>query len=450
MTDIAALREHARAIFEAGVEGADPAAAVRESLSLEGETLRVWTGREGLFAVDLSGLGRIILIGAGKASAAMGGAVESLLGERIEGGIVVVRSGYGAALGRARVIEAGHPIPDEAGLKGAEAVLELVEHLGERDLLVSCLSGGGSALLPAPVPGISLEDKRALTELLLDSGANIQEINTIRKHCSLIKGGQLARRAYPAEVIALVLSDVVGNRLDTIASGPLYPDDTTFADCQAVLQRYGLSGLIPPAVRAHLERGLSGEVPDTPKRGEPCFSRVHHQVVADNKKALEAAAKKAGSLGYGPYLLTDSLQGESRQVAKTLVALAGEVQRSGHPVAPPACVLAGGEPTVTVRGPGRGGRCQELALAGAIALEGAENMVLLAAGTDGSDGPTDAAGAVADGTTLARAAGKGLDARGRLEANDSYPFFQELGDLVVTGPTLTNVMDLFCVLVAPL
>jgi hydroxypyruvate reductase len=309
----AILRNHARAVFDAGVAAANPLEAVRESLSLEGEILRVGTGREEPLRFDLSTFRRIVLIGAGKASGAMAQGVESVLGDRVDEGVVVVKYGHGVTLGRVRHTEAGHPIPDEAGRQGAEAILKVTEPMGERDLIICCLSGGGSALLPAPVPGLSLEDKQTLTKLLLDSGATIEEVNAIRKHCSLIKGGQLARRAYPSTVLTLVLSDVVGDRLDTIASGPLYPDDTTFADCQAILERYRLSERIPPAALIHLKKGLAQEVPETPKRGDLGFSRVHHLVVADNRRALKAAARKARSLGYESCILTASLAvGSSR------------------------------------------------------------------------------------------------------------------------------------------
>ncbi len=449
MSGLAALRAHARAIFDAGVAAADPARAVLGALRLNGEVLHVGPeGGDGEVArVDLSACRRLVVVGAGKASGLMAHAVEGLLGERIDGGLVVVKYGHGADLRRVEVMEAGHPIPDEAGRRGAEAILEILDEVGDGDLVLCCLSGGGSALLPAPVPGVSLEDKRALTKLLLASGATIDEVNAVRKHCSSTKGGQLARRAAPARVVTLVLSDVIGDRLDTIASGPFAPDETTFEDCQAILERYRLTERIPPAVVIHLKKGLDHDIPETPKAGDPCFERVFAHVVANNRTALEAAAKEAEALGYRPSILTSSLAGEAREVARVLVAVGREVREAGHPVEPPACLLAGGEPTVTVTGPGTGGRCQELALAAAVALGGIERLVLLAAGTDGTDGPTDAAGALADGQSVERASRLGLDARGALEANDAYPFFRALDDLVTTGPTLTNVMDLVCLLV---
>jgi glycerate 2-kinase len=443
----ATSREHARAIFDAGVAAADPAEATAAALRLEGEMLLVGRAETEVCRVDLSAHRRVVLIGAGKAAAPMARAVESLLGDRLDRGLIVVKYDHGEPLDATRVVEAAHPVPDKAGQEGAEATISLVDACGENDLIICCLSGGGSALLPAPAPGMTLADKQALTQRLLECGATIEEINALRKHCSSIKGGQLARRAAPATVVSLMLSDVISERVDTIASGPLAPDATTYAECHSILERYRLSERIPPAALIHLKKGLQGEAPETPKADDPCFTRVHHCVVADNRTVLEAASRQAEALGYRPCTLTASIQGEAREVAKVLVAVAREAQRSGHPVAAPACLLAGGEPTVTLRGDGIGGRCQELALAGAVAMAGCDGMVLLAVGTDGSDGPTDAAGALADGSTVARGSKMGLDASHHLDDNDAYPFFKALGDLVVTGPTRTNVMDLFCLLV---
>lgn len=441
------LRDHALAVFEAAVAAVDPFEAVKSSLHLEGETLRVGLGEAPLWSADLRSVGRLVLVGAGKASAPMAQAVESLLADKIDEGLVIVKHGHGAPLERVRLVEASHPIPDTSGLEGAKAVGELLDSMKADGLVISCLSGGGSALMPSPSEGLTLEDKQSLTRLLLKSGATIEETNALRKHCSRAKGGQLARRAYPAGVLNLIVSDVIGDRLDTIASGPFAPDETTFADCWAILKRYKLTERIPPSVVIHLKKGIDGEVPETPKCSDPCFEGVRNMVVANNRKALEAASKKASSLGYSTCLLTDSLQGESREVAKVLAAVAREVLKSASPVGPPACLLAGGETTVTVGGPGTGGRCQELALAGALALGGLEAVVVLAAGTDGTDGPTDAAGAIADGSTLERAALHKLDPDEHLQANDSYSFFKALGDLITTGPTLSNVMDVICILI---
>ncbi|MCH7923540.1 MAG: glycerate kinase [Nitrospinae bacterium] len=450
MGDEATRRGHARAIFDAGVAAADPAEAVRGSLRLDGDILSAGPGEAEVCRVDLAGLSRVVLIGAGKAAAPMARAVEEILGDRLDEGVIVVKYGHGGeALSKTRVIEAGHPVPDKAGVEGAEAIISLVDGCGRDDLIICCLSGGGSALLPAPAGRITLNDKQALTERLLESGAAIGEINAIRKHCSRIKGGQLARRAAPARVVSLMLSDVVGDRADTIASGPLAPDETTFADCLSILERYRLSGRIPASVANHLKEPLFGKsrkIPENPKADDPAFANIKHYIVASNLKSLEAASERARGLGYRPIILSASVQGEAREVARALASVA----REAHPVSAPACLLAGGEPTVTLAGAGSGGRCQELALAGAIAIAGCEDIVLLAAGTDGSDGPTDAAGAIADGKTVARGYNAGLDAQRHLDANDAYPFFQALEDLVITGPTLTNVMDVICILVGPL
>ena len=452
MGDEERMREHARAIFDAGVAAADPAEAVRAAFRVDGDTLSAGRPEEEVCRVDLTGCRRVVLIGAGKAAAPMARAVEEILGDRLDEGVIVVKYGHGEALSKTRVIEAGHPVPDKAGVEGAEAIISLVDGLGRDDLVICCLSGGGSALLPAPAGRITLNDKQALTERLLESGAAIEEINAIRKHCSRIKGGQLARRAAPAKVVSLMLSDVVGDRADTIASGPLAPDETTLADCHSILERYRLSERIPGSVANHLKEPLFGKsrkIAENPKADDPAFANIKHYIVANNLKSLEAASEKARGLGYTPTILSASIQGEAREVARDLAAVAREAQSSAHPTSAPACLLAGGEPTVTLAGSGRGGRCQELALAGAISITGCENIVLLAAGTDGSDGPTDAAGAIADGKTVARGYNAGLDAQRHLDANDAYPFFQAVGDLVITGPTLTNVMDIICILQGP-
>jgi hydroxypyruvate reductase len=345
------------------------------------------------------------------------------------------------------VLEASHPIPDEAGVVAAHRIKGLLSEAQADDLVLSVISGGGSALLVAPAEGLDLAAKQAVTQLLLGCGASIQEINAVRKHLSQVKGGQLARAAAPASVINLMLSDVVGDDLDTIASGPFVPDRSTFQDVAAILARYNLTEKIPGAVWRYIERGLQGEVPETPKPDEPGFRQVLNLVVGSNYQALAAAAAAARHLGYRPLILSSQLTGETREVAKVHAALAKEVRASGHPVRPPACLISGGETTVTLKGHGRGGRNQEFALAGALELAGMTEVLLLAAGTDGSDGETDAAGALADGNTCARGTEAGLSAGVHLESHDAYPFFLRLGDLVMTGPTRTNVMDIQLVLI---
>jgi hydroxypyruvate reductase len=339
-------------------------------------------------------------------------------------------------------------VPDEAGLAAAAEVESLLSGGRPGDLVLVLVSGGGSALLPAPAEGVTLAEKQAVTSLLLASGADIGEMNCVRKHLSRLKGGGMARRAAPARVATLVLSDVVGDPLDVIASGPTVPDPTTFADALEVLRRRGIAERVPPAVRARLEAGARGEIPETPKPGDPALRGGLPALVGTNRIAVAAAARRARALGFRPLVLSTTVTGEARDVAAVLAAVAREARGSGQPAAPPCCLLSGGEPTVTLRGKGKGGRNQELALAAALALEGIPGVALLSAGTDGSDGPTDAAGAICDGATAARARAAGLDPRRHLEENDAYPLFAALGDLVVTGPTQTNVMDLHAALVA--
>jgi hydroxypyruvate reductase len=426
------LRHAARAVFDSALEAGDVRPLVARALS----------------DLRLPDQGRLLVVGMGKASGAMAAAVEDALGERVSEGVVAVKDGYLAPTRRIRLLEAGHPVPDERGAAAALEIRALAEGAGPDDLLLVLISGGGSALTPAPAPPMTLADKQAVTRLLLAAGATINELNTVRKHCSLLKGGQLARAASPARVHALLLSDVIGDPLDVIASGPTAPDASTFAEALAILERFELRGRAPRAVIDRLERGARGEIQETPKPGDPLFGTVTNQVVGNNSLVVEAAVARARALGYAPHVLTRSLEGEARDVATRFVALARDIGAGRGPVAAPACVIAGGETTVTVRGTGQGGRCQEFALAAAIELEGVDGAVALAAGTDGTDGPTSAAGALADGQSLARARVLGLDPQARLEANDSHAVFAALDDLVVTGPTNTNLLDVYLLLVA--
>jgi hydroxypyruvate reductase len=440
---VAELRGAARRVFAAALAAADPRAAMRRHLRVEGHWLLAGPAR-----IDLASLRRVMVVGAGKAGAAMAGAVEEILGDRVAGGLVNVKSGHTAPLRRVRLCEAAHPVPDEAGVEGARRMLALLRDAGEGDLVIACISGGGSALLPLPSEGLGLPDKQEVTRRLLACGATIREINAVRKHLSAVKGGLLARAAAPAAVLACIVSDVIGDPLDAIASGPTAPDPTTFADALGILDRYGLRGKVPAAARAHLEAGARGERPETPKPGDPIFRRVTNVLVANGTQAVEAAELEANRLGLRALVLSTTVEGETREVARVHAAVAREVRTFGRPVAPPACVISGGETTVTLRGKGKGGRNQEFVLAAALALEGAPGAVVFSAGTDGTDGPTDAAGAVADGETCARARALGLDPQDHLDRNDAYPLFHALGDLVITGPTLTNVMDLRLLLVA--
>ena len=440
--DVDTLRCDARAIFQAGLKAVEPRAAVHRFVERQGERLQVEETE-----YDLSEVERVFVLGAGKAGAAMARAVEALLADRITEGWVNVKYGHTEPLQKVRLHEAGHPVPDEAGEKGATEILRLAESAGERDLVICLISGGGSALLPLPAEGLTLADKQAVTEALLASGATIHEINAVRKHLSRIKGGQLARAAFPARVLTLILSDVVGDDLDVIASGPTVPDASTFADAKEILARYGLWRKVPTAVQRHLQRGANGEIPETPKTGDEIFARTQNVIVANNLQAVQAAAARAKALGYNSLILSSRIEGETKDVAKVHAAMAKEMAATGHPVAPPACVVSGGETTVTLERAGKGGRNQEFVLAAALELAGWERVVILSAGTDGTDGPTDAAGAVCDSRTVARARSLGLDAKRHLAEHDAYPLFEALGDLIKTGPTNTNVMDLRLVLV---
>lgn len=377
----------------------------------------------------------------------MAAAVEEILGDRIARGVVVTKYDHVQPTRLVQVHVAGHPIPDDAGIAGVHAVLDHVRGLGANDLVLVLISGGGSALTPAPVEGVTLAEKQALTEALLACGADIREMNTLRKHISRFKGGQLARAARPARVITLILSDIVGDPLDAIASGPTVPDPTTYVDALSILDKYGIREKIPGSIRARLEAGARGEIRETPKPGDPLFARVRNMIVGSNIQALEAARAEAHGLGFTAMILSSSIEGETREIARMHAALAREVRTSGNPVRPPACLISGGETTVTLRGSGKGGRSQEFVLAAALDIAGLPDTVVLSAGTDGTDGPTDAAGAIADGNTVTRAVAQGLDPRAALEANDAYPFFEKLGDLIVTGPTKTNVMDVRLILV---
>ena len=436
-------RAHARAIFDAGVAAADPGRCVHQALAVTGDALRC-----GPLRLPLNTISSLRLVGAGKATAAMVAAAEAILGDRIDCGAINVPSGPVRPLARVETFAAGHPVPDEAGVAGARRQLELLANLDSDSLVLGLFSGGGSALLPAPADGLTLAEKQETTRLLLACGATIDEINALRKHLSAIKGGLLARATAPARVIALLLSDVIGDPLDTIASGPTHPDATTFGDCLAIVDRYDLRRQLPASVRQHLEAGGRGERPETPKPRDPCFARAESLVIGNNRLALDAAAHQARALGYEVLVLTSRLQGEARQAAASLVAIAQETAETNRPIARPACLIAGGETTVTLRGNGKGGRNQELALAAALQLSGWSAITLLSGGTDGIDGPTNAAGALADGQTLSRAQAQGLDARAFLERHDSYSFFAALDDLVITGPTGTNVMDLQIILIA--
>ncbi len=448
MTKSDEVRELAWQIMRAALDAVEPGAAVLKHLRLVGNRLLV----SGEQSYVLDEFDRVLVIGAGKAGAPMAAAVADILGERLNGGVVVVKHGHTldgpSTTGPIEIVEAGHPIPDRAGLCGARHIADLLHDTTERDLIICLLSGGGSALMTLPAYGISLADSQALTQILLGCGATINEINTIRKHISQLKGGQLARLASPATVVSLVLSDVVGDPLDVIASGPTVPDPSTFSDAWEVLARYGVVDDVPPSIVGYLTAGLQGVVADTPKPGDPLFERVHNVVVGSNRLAARAAAAEAARLGFATTLLTTFLEGEAREVGKVIAGLVkGLASGEMTYLERPACLIAGGETTVTLSGKeGQGGRNQEMALATALALNGWDGVLVACLATDGSDGPTDAAGAFADGTTVARAAELGMDAQLFLSRHDAYRFFKQLDDLIVTGPTRTNVNDLIVAL----
>ena len=426
-------------ILKAALKAADPAEAVRRHVKLKGNQLIAGGKR-----YPLAYYANVHVIGAGKATAIMAQAVERLLSRRITGGLINVKYGHTGPLRRIEQNECGHPVPDRNGESGARRIAEIAKRAGSDDLLICLISGGASALLPLPTPPITLKDTQKTTQLLLECGANIHEMNCVRKHISQVKGGQLARLAYPATVLTLILSDVIGDDLDVIGSGPTVPDRTTFADAKAILEKYGILKKVPAAVRNRLR----GDAPETPKPGDKIFDRAQNLIVGSNRVAVDAAAREAGARGYRTMVLSTFIEGETRDVARVHAAIAKEIRATGRPVKPPACIISGGETTVTIRGKGLGGRNQEFALAAALDIAGMKNVVVLSAGTDGTDGPTDAAGAVADGTTIARAEAAGLDAAEFLANNDSYHFFDRLGDLIKTGPTGTNVADVRIILVA--
>jgi hydroxypyruvate reductase len=425
------LRGQALRIFQAALKAAAPAQAVLRHVTVDGSTLIAGGQR-----YRLSAFRNIFVIGAGKASAQMARAVERLLGARITDGLINVKDGHSAKLQRVRINECGHPIPDRRGVAGARRIAQIAAQAGPDDLIVCLISGGASALMPLPAPPITLAEKQKTTRLLLHCGAGIHEINCVRKHISRIKGGQLARLAYPATLLTLILSDVIGDDLDVIGSGPTVPDRSTFAEARAILEKYRIPDLLPLAAE------------ETPKPGDKIFEETRNVVVGSNALAVNAAAEEARRLGFHTLVLSTFVEGEAREVARVHAAIAKEIHTSGRPVPRPACVISGGETTVTVRGKGLGGRNQEFALAAAIDIAGlGDNLLILSAGTDGTDGPTDAAGAIADSTTLDRAQALGLDAAAFLRNNDSYHFFEATGDLIKTGPTGTNVADIQVILV---
>lgn len=438
-----AVRTPLLAVLQAALAAVDPFAAVQRALHREGDTLFVGARR-----YNLNDYRRVFVVGAGKAGAPMTQAVEAVLGARISDGLVVVKTDHSGPTERVRLVEANHPTPSESGVAAGREILALAQAAGPDDLVIALISGGGSALLVAPADGLTLADKQGLTATLLACGATINEMNCLRKHCSAVKGGQLARTVAPATLITLVLSDVIGSPLDVIASGPTVPDSSTWADAWALVEKYDLAEKLPARIVDRLQAGLAGKIADTPDADDPAFGKSQTLVVADNFLAAQAAKTAAAALGYNTLLLTTFLDGDAAGAGRLLAGLAKEVRQSGNPVAAPACLILGGETTVQLgSNPGQGGRNQEVALAAALALQKSAGITVVSLATDGTDGPTDSAGAMADGRTVERGKAAGLSAVEHLHSHNAYPFLVATQDLLRTGPTQTNVNDLLFVFV---
>jgi glycerate 2-kinase len=440
------LRSLSKKIFKTALFKAGAYQAVLENLSLKGNILRIKDGSSFFKKLDLSSFKKIIILGAGKAAVPMAAACEDILKDKLTGGLIITKYGHTGRLSKIKIIEAGHPFPDQAGCLASRQIVSQLRAGRSEDLIFFLTSGGCSALFTSPPASILLKEKKKSIHLMLNAGVPIQEMNTVRKHISLVKGGRSAQMAYPSTVINLVLSDVIGDPLDIIGSGPFFPDSSSFLDAWKVLEKYHLLKKVPPSITAFIKRGVQGLIEDTPQPGLSYFNQVTHHIVANNRMALGAAAKEARSLGFKTCILSSQIQGEARELGKFYGAMAKEIVQSQNPSKKPVCFLAGGEPTVTVTRTGKGGRNTELALAVAIEIKGLQKNIFLSAGTDGSDGPTDTAGAVVDGRTYTRAIQKGISPEDYLRNNDSYTFFKRAGGLIMTGPTGTNVMDLHILL----
>ena len=433
------LHRDVLAAMDEALAAADPARIIRKHLRLDGQTLRADKLR-----FPLKAFRRIFVIGGGKASGYMAEEVEKLVGKWITRGLVIIPDYLrpGPQGRRIRYHAATHPIPTLKGMAGVLAMLDLVGNVSRDDMVIVLLSGGASALMPLPAQGMSLKDEARVTALLLKSGANIEEINTVRKHLSQVKGGRLASRLYPATVLSLIISDVVGDKLEAIASGPTAPDPTTYYDAKQVLQKYHLWLRIPDRARKVITDGLAGSIPDTPKRRDKAFRQVRNLIVGNNRESCLAAAEAMTKAGYRTQTLSLQFIGEAREAGRIFGAIARDIRDNALAYAPPVALVAGGETTVTVRGKGKGGRNQELVLSAAAKIDGSDGIVVGSFATDGIEGQTNAAGALADGTTVMRGLKLAMYPEQYLRNNDSYHYFSKLKDLVITGPTGTNVSDI--------
>jgi glycerate 2-kinase len=440
------LTQKARTIalntLEHALNSADAKSLTKAKVSLKNSTLTADN-----YSFDLKKLRNVYVVGGGKAGGSMTEAIEEVLGKRVTDGIVNVPYEDSHETSVIKLNSSGHPVPDEAGVAGTRAMLAIAERAEKDDLIICLISGGGSSLMPLPHNGISLRDKQKLTNALLKSGARISEISAVRKHISNFKGGWLATTAYPATILNLVLSDVVGDDMEVIASGPAVPDSTTFADARRVLEKYDLWKNTPVSIRRVLRDGEKGFIEETPKAGDPAFGKVYTALLGNRRLVSYAAVQYLKSEGLNTLMLTSTLEGEAKCIGTLLASIANEIALYGNPTPKPAAIVASGETTVTVKGKGIGGRNQELVLSTAFGLKDVDGVVVASLSTDGVDGPTDAAGAIVDGKTLVRASKKGLNAEEFLTDNDSYNFFSELGDVIVTGPTGTNVNDISLIIV---
>jgi len=438
------LREDAISLFHVGIKAASPNILIPKNMLLEKNILTISDINGASKSFDLNNYNRITIIGAGKASTSMAYEVEKILDDKIDEGLVVTKYNFRSELKRIQTLEASHPLPGKSGIEASKKIVEICKNAKEDDLIINLFSGGASSLLPYPADNITLEDKIKTTEILLSAGATIHELNTVRKHISAMKGGQLARYVFPATIINLIISDVIGDHLDVIGSGLTVPDPTTFEDSWNVIIKYKLENKIPHSVKNHLRYGIEGKAPETPKPGNPIFEKVYNLIIGNNGLALSAIKTAAEEKVYNAKIISSTLEGEAKDAGKFIAQLAKEYSLSEEK---PVCLIFGGETTVTVKGSGKGGRNQELCLSTAIEIDGMKNITFLSGGTDGIDGQTEAAGAICSGQTIERARGLGLDAKKFLDNNDSYNFFNEMEDLIITGSTKTNVMDMQILLI---